>query len=112
MSILNNQHLIHENVSPGYKRTMAYLNNLMVTVCTFTNGPAQEPDPPHSHKHEQITYVAEGKLIFFMGDEKKSLSQGDIVTIPSGIPHCIQTLSDRVVLIDSFSPVRKDFLKQ
>ena len=103
--------VLHEKVSPGFERTIAYLENLMVVVCHFTNGPSADPDPPHYHPHEQITYVAEGELIFFRGDEEMVLSKGDIVTIPSGVPHCIKTLSNRVILIDSFSPVRKDFLK-
>jgi mannose-6-phosphate isomerase-like protein (cupin superfamily) len=103
--------IISEKISPGYERTIAYLDNLMVTICNFTNGPALSPDLPHSHPHEQITYVAEGKLKFFRGDEESELSKGDIVTVPSGVSHCIQILTDRVTLIDSFSPVREDFIK-
>jgi quercetin dioxygenase-like cupin family protein len=83
----------------------------MVVVCDFTNGPASQPDPPHSHPHEQITYVAEGDLLFFIGEEKHQLEKGDIYIVPSGIPHCIQTISRHVRLIDSFTPVREDFLK-
>jgi quercetin dioxygenase-like cupin family protein len=104
--------LIHETVSPGFERSISYLDNLMVVVCDFTNGPAKKPDPPHSHPHEQITYVAEGELIFFKNGKGTHMSKGDIVSIPSGIPHSIQTLSKHVVLIDSFSPNRKDFLKK
>jgi quercetin dioxygenase-like cupin family protein len=111
MQSKNEIHVLREKVSPGFERTIAHLENIMVVVCDFTNGPAGDPDPPHSHPHEQITYVAEGELIFFRGDEEIVLSKGDIVIIPSGVPHCIKTLSSRVILIDSFSPVRKDFLK-
>ena len=84
----------------------------MIVVCDFTNGPAPKPDPPHSHPHEQITYVAEGDLFFFLNNEKYKLQKGDIFSVPSGIPHCIQTISNHVRLIDSFSPVREDFLKK
>jgi len=104
--------IIHEKISPGYERSIAYLENLMVTVCDFTNGPALSPDPPHSHPHEQITYVAEGELIFYKGDIELHLVKGDLLTVPSGVPHCIKTLTSHVKLIDSFNPVRKDFLKQ
>jgi quercetin dioxygenase-like cupin family protein len=82
----------------------------MVVVCDFTNGPALKPDPPHSHLHEQISYVAEGDLFLFIGEEKHLLNKGDIFTVPSGLPHCIQTISKNVRLVDSFSPVREDFL--
>mgnify|MGYP000876416101 CR=1 FL=1 len=100
-----------EKMSPFFERRIAHLNNLMIVVCDFTNGPAEEPDKPHSHPHEQITYVAEGDLYLFLGEEKHTLTKGDIFTVPSGIPHCIQTISRQVRLIDTFSPIREDFLK-
>lgn len=111
MNSAKDEGIIHENVSPDFVRTIAHLDNLMVVVCDFRNGPMKNPDPPHSHIHEQITYVAEGELIFFKDDKKVHLAKGDIITLPSGVPHCIQTLTKHVKLIDSFSPVRKDFLK-
>ncbi len=111
MSDKKENKLIHDVVSPDFERTISHLNNLMMVVCDFKNGPMKNPDPPHSHPHEQITYVADGELFFFINEEKQLLKKGDIVNIPSGLPHCIQTLSNHVRLIDSFSPVRKDFIK-
>jgi quercetin dioxygenase-like cupin family protein len=102
---------LHEIISPDFERTIAHLENLMVVVCDFKNGPMKKPDPLHSHLHEQITYVAEGEVIFFRGDKKIKLGKGDIITLPSGVPHCIQTMTAHVRLIDSFNPVRTDFLK-
>lgn len=102
---------IPEKISPSFERRIAHLNNLMLVVCDFTNGPADEPDKPHSHPHEQITYVAEGDLYLFLGEEKYTLAKGDIFTVPSGIPHSIQTISRHVRLIDTFSPIREDFVK-
>jgi len=101
-----------EKISAVFERRIAHLENLMVVVCDFANGPASEPDKPHSHPHEQITYVAEGELFFFLGDEKFHLRKGDIYTVPSGVPHCIQNISSHVRLIDTFHPVREDFLKK
>lgn len=101
-----------EKVSPVFERRIVNLENLMTVVCDFTNGPAAEPDKPHSHPHEQITYVAEGDLYFFIGDEKHRLTKGDIIAVPAGVPHCIQNISRFVRLIDSFSPIREDFLKK
>jgi quercetin dioxygenase-like cupin family protein len=101
-----------DKISEGYERRAFHLENLMITVCDFTGGPADEPDSPHSHPHEQITYVAVGELYFFIGNEKHIIGTGDVVTIPSGIPHCIQTISPHVRLIDSFTPLRDDFLKK
>ena len=102
---------IPEKVKEGFRRRITHLDNLMVVVCDFTNGPAANPDPPHSHPHEQITYVAEGELFLFLGEEKHHLTQGDVFLVPPDLPHCIQTISAHVRLIDCFSPIREDFLK-
>jgi quercetin dioxygenase-like cupin family protein len=112
MTVLKEKLTTPEKLSPVFERRIAHLNNLMIVVCDFTNGPAKEPDKPHSHPHEQITYVAEGDLYLFIGEEKHLLTKGDIFTVPSGLPHCIQTISQHVRLIDTFSPVREDFLKK
>ncbi len=98
-------------IGPGRSRMVANLSNLMMVVFEFTNGPAEEPDPPHSHPHEQISYVEEGELYLFCGDEKHYLKKGDIYTIPSGLPHGIQTLSNKVRLIDCFTPLRDEFIE-
>lgn len=97
-------------VAPGRERRVANTDNLMVVVWDFTDGPAAEPDPPHSHPHEQVTCVAEGEVLFFVGDRSSRLGPGDMVTVPPDEPHTIQTLSHRVRLIDSFTPLRREFL--
>lgn len=112
MSVLLESKTKPEKLSPFFERRIANLEKLMVVVCDFTNGPAAEPDKPHSHSHEQISYVAEGELFLFLGKEKHHLTKGDIFTVPPDIPHCIQNISSFVRLIDSFSPVREDFLKK
>jgi quercetin dioxygenase-like cupin family protein len=101
-----------EIVNEGLERRIAYLDNLMVAVCDFTNGPMSHADPPHSHPHEQITYVVEGELFLFLDRNKHHLAPGDVFLVPSDLPHCIQTISKYVRLIDCFSPVRKDFIKK
>lgn len=111
MSDKNSTKIIHQKISPDFERTISHLENLMIVVCDFKNGPMKNPDPPHSHPHEQIAYVARGELIFYRGDEELHLKEGDFVTIPSGLPHCIKTLSNHVRLVDTFNPIRKDFLE-
>jgi mannose-6-phosphate isomerase-like protein (cupin superfamily) len=96
---------------PGRERKVACLEDLMTVVMDFNDGPMDNPEPPHSHPHEQITYVAGGKVLFLKDNVKYELTEGDLVTIPSGVPHCIQTLTEHVRLVDSFTPVRKDFIE-
>jgi quercetin dioxygenase-like cupin family protein len=102
--------VIEQRVSENFRRRIVHLENVMVVVCDFLNGPMKEPDTLHSHTHEQITYVAEGELIFYKDGKEYHLTKGDLITIPSGIMHCVKTLSREARLIDSFSPIRKDFL--
>lgn len=91
-------------------RKVVHLKDLMVTVIEFSNGPMEQPDQPHSHPHEQITYVAEGSLKFFIEDREYILHKGDVFKVASNLKHSIQTLTEHVTLIDSFSPIREDFL--
>ena len=98
-------------LAPGLRRKLIHTSNLMLVVVEFTNGPAKVPDPFHDHPHEQVSYIAEGELILFIkGVGEQRLQKGDLFAVPSGIPHTIQTLTPVVRVIDSFSPIRKEFL--
>ena len=98
-------------IKPGRERYLAHTDNLMVVVLDCTDGPNAQPDPPHSHPHEQITYVAEGELYFFIEDTPYRLSAGDMITVAPNLPHTIQLLSHKVRLVDTFNPIREDFLR-
>ena len=97
-------------VLPGVHRKLVHLENLMSAIIDFTGGPMNEPDPPHSHPHEQISYVAKGELIVYIGGDEYKLTEGDMFYVPSNVPHTVKTLTKEVRLVDSFSPIRKDFL--
>jgi len=100
-----------EVIAKGRTRYLAHLSNLMMVVIDFHDGPTFHPDPPHSHPHEQISYVVSGEINFVLGNDITRLGQGDIFIVPSNIPHSIQLLTEHVRLIDTFSPIRKDFLE-
>jgi quercetin dioxygenase-like cupin family protein len=97
-------------VEPGRKRRLLHTDNLMVVVWDFAGGPWENPDAPHSHPHEQVTYIVEGEILFFLGEDMQRLGTGDMVAIPSNVPHSIQLVSSHVRLIDSFTPLRQEFL--
>jgi quercetin dioxygenase-like cupin family protein len=97
-------------VAPGRTRRILHTDRLMMVVCDFADGPAAQPDPPHSHPHEQVTYVAQGEVLFFIGEESCRLVPGDMVAVPSDRPHTIQLLTPTVRLIDTFTPLRQEFL--
>ena len=98
-------------VRDGLTRRLVHTNNLMMVVIDFKNGPWAEPEPLQSHFHEQATYVAEGEIIFFCeGEKEEKLTAGDMFWVPSDRKHGIQLLSARAKLVDSFNPIRADFI--
>lgn len=99
------------DVAPGVRRKLINTNNLMTVVVEFYDGPMKVPDPFHDHPHEQASYISEGELILFIkGVGEKKLQKGDLFAVPSGIPHTVQTLTKVVRIIDSFNPIRDEFL--
>lgn len=99
-----------EKVAEGVYRKVYYLSKIMTAVVDYTEGPMEKPDPVHAHEHEQISYIAKGQLFIIIGDKKKHLKKGDVFYVPSNTPHTVQILSKNVRIIDSFSPIREDFL--
>src|ERR1041384_7649243 len=56
------------------------------TVALHRLMPGHEPRP-HSHPHEQIAYIIEGRMMFYIGDEKHEVGPGGLVVIPGGVTH-------------------------
>ena len=65
--------------------------------------------PMHSHECEQMTYVLQGALRFLVGGEEIIVREGEVLHIPSQIPHQAEALDDTFEL-DVFSPVRPEWL--
>jgi quercetin dioxygenase-like cupin family protein len=97
-------------IKPGRKRRILHTDHLMMVVFDFADGPAAQPDPPHTHPHEQLTYVAEGEVLFFIDGESRRLGPGDMVAVAPDRPHTIQLLTPSARLVDTFTPVRQEFL--
>jgi quercetin dioxygenase-like cupin family protein len=101
-----------EEIRDGVFRKLVYLNDIMTVMIEFRNGPWAQADPYHFHFHEQTCYIAKGEIVLFCdGEEDQHLSEGDLFYIPSGKEHTIQVLSPVARLVDSFSPIREDFIK-
>jgi quercetin dioxygenase-like cupin family protein len=65
--------------------------------------------PQHSHDNEQITYVLEGALKFIIQGKELIVRGGEILVIPSNLPHSAEALEDTVDL-DIFCPPRADWI--
>src|SRR5579864_2205029 len=65
--------------------------------------------PEHHHESEQITYILEGALEFELEGRRVVVNAGEVLHIPSNVPHKAVALEDTLDL-DIFSPIRHDWL--
>ena len=68
--------------------------------------------PRHQHENEQLTYILEGSLRFWIGEderEEKIVRAGEVLHIPSMVWHKAEALEDTLD-VDVFSPPRQDWL--
>ena len=65
--------------------------------------------PMHSHESEQMTYILQGALKFLIGGEEITVREGEVLHIPSWVPHQAEALEDTLEL-DVFSPVRAEWV--
>jgi len=70
--------------------------------------------PRHSHENEQITYILEGGLRFWIGPDESQVIDvmaGEVLHIPSMVQHKAEALEDTLD-VDVFSPPREDWLNK
>lgn len=96
-----------EVIGEGLERQMVVGQNIM--ICRLKIAPFVVT-PEHSHVHEQMTLVMQGKAKFILGNEERIVSAGDVLHFPPNHWHGATMLDEEVVLIDIFSPIREDFL--
>ena len=66
----------------------------------------------HTHESEQVTYIVEGALRLWLGEageQEVTVRAGEVLTIPSNVPHRAEALEDTLD-VDVFSPPRQDWL--
>jgi quercetin dioxygenase-like cupin family protein len=98
-----------EKVSDMLDRRLITGDRIMLTHVYLKKGAIV---PQHSHENEQITYILEGGLRFWIGEDESEvidLRAGDVLHIPSHVKHKAEALSDTID-VDIFSPPRQDWL--
>ncbi|NUT54970.1 MAG: cupin domain-containing protein [Thermoleophilia bacterium] len=68
--------------------------------------------PQHAHENEQLTYILEGKLRFWLGEDESEVvdvGAGEVLHLPSWLPHKAEALEDTLD-VDVFSPPRQYWL--
>ncbi|HEY0678116.1 MAG TPA: cupin domain-containing protein [Chitinophagaceae bacterium] len=105
MPYINPDGLTAKDIAPGFNARYIHTDNLSVGYISIKKGSVL---PKHSHVHEQITHVLEGKLEMTVDGEVKVVEPGVVAVIPSNVEHSAVALEDCWVL-DVFWPVREDY---
>lgn len=98
-----------EKVSDMLDRRLITGEHVMLTHVYLKKGTIV---PQHNHHNEQITYILEGALRFWIGDDESEVIDvraGEVLHIPSFVKHKAEALEDTVD-VDVFSPPRQDWL--
>ena len=95
MFIFHNETTLDDLGNGVTRRILAHGGKMMAVEVNFEQGAT---GPLHNHPHEQLTYVLSGEFEFTIGDEKPHVMHGCVCLKPG-------------TLLDTFTPVREDFLK-
>lgn len=98
-----------ERLNENVTRKMFWGENIMVTRVELVPGSSV---PVHDHVAEQVTMVERGSLVLTFPDGADvELRAGEILVIPSSVPHGVQVGPEATIAVDLFSPIRKDFIE-
>ncbi len=98
-----------ERVSPTLERRLITGERMMLAHVYLAKGCVV---PRHAHENEQFTYILEGALKFWIGEDEAevlTVRAGEVLHIPSNVPHKAEALEDTLD-VDVFSPPRADWL--
>jgi len=98
-----------EELNAKTGRRMITGDELMIAHVYFEKGALV---PKHAHHNEQLTYILEGVLRFRLGEDGShvvDVHAGEVLTIPSNVPHSAEALEDTLD-VDVFTPPREDWL--
>ncbi|MGH9404994.1 MAG: cupin domain-containing protein [Terriglobia bacterium] len=97
-----------EELNPWLGRQMIVGKDIMLARVLLKKGCVI---PEHRHVNEQVSYVLEGAMKFWIGGREILVRAGEVLCIPSGIPHKAEAVEDTVDL-DVFNPPREDWLNK
>lgn len=98
-----------ETVSPLFDRRLVTGERMMLAHVYLKKGCVV---PRHQHDNEQLTYILEGALRFWIGEDESEelvLRAGEVLHLPSNVWHKAEALEDTLD-VDVFSPPRQDWL--
>lgn len=98
-----------EAVSPMLDRRLITGDRMMIAHVYLKKGCIV---PRHQHENEQITYILEGELKFWIGEDESQIvhvKAGEVLTIPPMVWHKAEAIEDTLD-VDIFDPPRQDWL--
>jgi quercetin dioxygenase-like cupin family protein len=98
----------HEKLNDLIDREMVVGEKLMLARVFLKKGAHV---PQHHHHNEQVTYIMEGALKFAIDGKEIVVRAGEVLCIPSNMPHEAWALEDTLDL-DVFNPPREDWLNK
>jgi quercetin dioxygenase-like cupin family protein len=97
-----------EQLNPLLRRQFVVGRDIMVARVLMKKGCIV---PEHRHINEQVTYILEGALKFWIDGKEIVVNAGEVLTIPSNMPHKAEALAETVDL-DVFTPPRRDWMEK
>jgi quercetin dioxygenase-like cupin family protein len=97
-----------EDLNPLLQRQFVVGQNVMLARVLLKKGCIV---PLHSHHNEQLTYILEGALKFWIDGKEIVVNAGEVLAIPAHMPHQAEALVDTVDL-DVFNPPREDWINK
>jgi len=97
-----------ENLNPLLQRHFIVGEDIMLARVLLKKGCIV---PEHSHHNEQITYILDGALKFWIDGQEVIVRSGEVLTIPPYMPHKAEALEDTIDL-DVFNPPRADWINK
>ena len=97
-----------EELNPLIGRQFVVGRDIMVARVLMKKGAIV---PQHSHVNEQVTYILEGALRFWIDGKVIVVQAGEVLTIPPNMPHKAEAIIDTVDL-DVFNPPRADWINK
>jgi quercetin dioxygenase-like cupin family protein len=99
-----------EQLKPDLGRRLVSVERMMLAQVYLKEGAIV---PKHSHENEQLTYILEGTLRLWLGEdgaeEVFDVRAGEVLHIPPHVPHRAEAL-ENTLDVDVFSPPRTDWL--
>jgi len=105
MSWIELEDIPEREIIPGYRARFVHGDTMTLAFWRVEKG---AKTPEHSHPHEQVMNLLEGRFELVVEGRSREMTPGSIAVIPGGAPHSGEALADCSIL-DVFHPVREEY---